>query len=172
MRFLLTNSAGRGGTPGSCSETKAPPHSRSCSANFLFDVGATVSSPWARIAIVTPRFSTAPECAAASIPSARPLTVERSCSAKTKAILRAIFKPVSVAFRAPTTAHPDLYKAPTEPRTYKMGGASLIYRRRRGYCGSKIEITKMDRDAHASKIFRALLAAAGQYRVRSSADRS
>ena len=68
--------------------------------------------------------SSAPLCAAVSMPRARPETTTMPASARSAAIFRAIRMPSDEAFRAPTIATSGRARSAEEPRAHRSGGAS------------------------------------------------
>src|SRR5207253_152195 len=74
----------------------------------------------------------APRCAAASMPAARPLTTVTPAPASSRPSSSATRRPYSLARRAPTTATARSSSATSVPRTARTTGGSEIWRSRGG----------------------------------------
>ncbi len=89
--------------------------------------------PQPRTAIVRPVPISAPRCAAASIPRARPLTIVTPHPAKSFAISSVMSFPDGVARRPPTIATATSSFGDKLPLTYNNGGGSEMVLSRAGY---------------------------------------
>ena len=91
--------------------------------------------------MVLPPASSAPRCASASIPCARPLVTTTPRDASSAASRRAMRAPAGVARRLPTTATWGADSTPGSPRTNSTAGASGIAPSRSGISGSRAPMT-------------------------------
>ena len=102
-RLRRRNVPGHGHISASYSLTSAPRAAmRAARSSWLR--GVITSSPAGSTAAVTPEASSAPSCAAASIPRARPLTTAQPSRARSAASTRARSRPYGVDAREPTIA--------------------------------------------------------------------
>ena len=124
MRLRVKNRCGSAGTPGKTSVIIAP-FSQISSKRREFPDGYGVSIPDAITAIVRPSATSAPRCAAESIPYAPPLTMSHSRSTKPAAKSPAIRVPYGVGLRVPTMARDGLVKRSLRPLAISaIGGDS------------------------------------------------
>jgi hypothetical protein len=82
-----------GRAPNAASEMAAPPSRRIVACRLRALGGYATSAPPARTATVCPPASSAPRCAAVSIPKAMPLTTTRPAAATEPASSKAIARP-------------------------------------------------------------------------------
>src|SRR6059036_715187 len=106
----------RAGAPRANCDTSAPCASI-VRASARFSGGYTTSMPHPRTASVRPPASSAPRCAAASMPRARPLTIVTPRAPSSPASRSATSTPYGVASRAPTIASASASSTVTAPRT-------------------------------------------------------
>ena len=96
------------------------------------------STPVPSTAIVeaSPSADIAPRCAAASMPSARPLTTVTPARASAAAKPSALAMPCCVALRLPTIATAGRFSSSSRPTANSTAGGSAVVSRACGYSGS------------------------------------
>ena len=126
MRLRTGNLHALGGVPNGNSLITAP----FCTISSMiraFSRGYAISTPQPKTAMVDPFLdSSAPLCAAASIPRAIPLTTHTSCSANSNAMRLAAVMPYAVGLREPTIATALSLNEFILPFTNITGGGSKI----------------------------------------------
>ena len=117
IRLRAGSSRGYAGVPSGCSDTSAPPAARMRSKSVaVARRGTARPRPVPSTATVWPPASSAPRCAAASIPAAPPETIETPARASPAARSRATSSPYSSGSREPDDRDAAAL-APRSPRT-------------------------------------------------------
>src|SRR5262249_60787467 len=99
-------------------------------SSFLCPSGSVAPTPVPPTPTVTPLTSSAPRCAAASMPRASPETIVRPFWARSRERLSAALTPYVEHRREPTTARQGLAQALFKsPRTYSAIGGAWGFRR-------------------------------------------
>src|SRR5947207_5819022 len=112
------------------------------------------SIPDPRTPTVRPPALSAPRCAAASTPRARPLTMVSPAAARSPASRSATLSAYGEAARAPTIATPGVLRTPALPRIQRTNGGSGIVVSAAGYAGS-LHVTGVARTLCAASTTRA-----------------
>ena len=157
------------GSPGANSLISAPPCANIARRSAVFGAGYSSFGGQASTATVTPPPSKAPECAAASMPTAPPLITVTPAAASPAAMRNASRIPCSEARRVPTMPIPgSAVRSGMVPRPYITTGRSGRRLSASGYATSSGVSTQMPSLTVRSKIRRAAVSDLSASRSRSS----
>ncbi len=150
IRLRIGKKNACGSVPGASSLSTAPRESI-CRTSAACSLGYAMSGPQPSTPTVAPFASSAPRCAAASTPRARPLTTTMPREARSAPSRCATARAYGEPAREPTIATASAFSQHSPPRRHRTGGGSWMAASIGGYAGSFHPTTAMPmRAARAS----------------------